>query len=213
MIARDMYRDWSTKCGIPMHAIVVKRFIHALVVMMSPICPHWSEHLWEVLGEAFTVCDAAWPSFKPYDKLVRKQYVFFREFLKNARLGFLIVKLPAEGVKGAYIYLASVYEEKKVEMLKFLQSICSTSGEFPADLMGRMKDFCEGNPDLKSSTKILMQFGAFMRDEAKDRGQDALAVEQVTKQHMFCPQSFDDVLLEILIFSFLWLPCCCFPAF
>jgi len=178
MIARDMYRDWSTKCGIPMHKAVARRFVKALVVMMSPICPHWSEHLWGVMGEAFTVCDAPWPAFKPYDKLVRKQYIFFREFLKNARLAFLKVKLPADGVKQAHIYLASVYEPKKVDMLRFLQSICSPTGEFPADLMARMKEFCEGNPDLKPATKLLMQFGAFMRDEAKDRGADALAVEQ-----------------------------------
>lgn len=39
-------------------------------------------------------------------------------------------------------------------MLHFLQSICSADGTFPEDLMGRMKDFCEGNPDLKAATKV-----------------------------------------------------------
>ena len=34
-----------------------------------------------------------------------------------------------------------------------------------------------GSPEFKKDTKILMQFGAFMRDEAKDRGLDALALE------------------------------------
>jgi hypothetical protein len=62
-------------------------------------------------------------------------------------------------------------------MLQFLQTLCDKSGEFPGDLMQRMKDFVEGEPSFKKDTKVLMQFGAFMRDEAKDRGPDALAVE------------------------------------
>jgi leucyl-tRNA synthetase len=45
---RDMYRDWSSKCSIPLHATVVKRFLKALTVMMTPITPHWCEHLWNL---------------------------------------------------------------------------------------------------------------------------------------------------------------------
>jgi leucyl-tRNA synthetase len=176
MIARDMYRDWSTRCSIPMHRGVVLRFMRVLVVMMSPICPHWSENLWCMLGEHGSVCTASWPTFAPCNKLTRKEYVFFREFLKNIRLANLKVKLPP-GPRCAHIYLASVYEEKKITMLRYLQTICDESGAFPEDLMQRMKTFVEGDAGLKKDTKLLMQFGAFMRDEAKDRGPDALATE------------------------------------
>ena len=58
------------------------------------------------------------------------------------------------GDKCSYIYLASVYEEKKIIMLQFLQSICSPEGMFPNDLMTRMKDFCEADEHLKASTKV-----------------------------------------------------------
>ena len=40
-----------------------------------------------------------------------------------------------------------------------------------------MKAYMESEEDLKPSMKLLMQFGSFMRDEAKDRGVDALATE------------------------------------
>ena len=176
-IARDMYRDWSARCNIPMHKTVLRRFMKSLVLMISPICPHWSENLWGLLGETGSVMSASWPIFVPYNKLVRKEYIFFRDFLKNIRLAFLKVKLPAVGKRCVNIYLSSVYEPKKVAMLQFLQSLCDKSGEFPGDLMQRMKDFVEGEPAFKKDTKVLMQFGAFMRDEAKDRGPDALAVE------------------------------------
>ena len=62
--------------------------------------------------------------------------------------------MPLVGNKCAFIYLASVYEEKKIVMLKFLQSICTPEGIFPPDLMSLMKDFCESDPSLKASTKV-----------------------------------------------------------
>ena len=49
-----------------------------------------------------------------------------------------------------------MYEEKKIIMLQFLQSICSPEGVFPADLMTRMKDFCEADEHLKASTKVCL---------------------------------------------------------
>ena len=180
IIARDLYRDWSKSCGVPMHKDVILRFVEALVVMICPICPHWSEHLWGLLGRPGTVCDAPWPRSSVCDKLLRKQLNFFRETLKNARMASL--KSKASGSKGASVYLASTYDENKVEVLKFLANLCDEQGCFPDDLLKRMKEFVESKPELKKGTKVLMQFGAFMRDEAKERGPDALAIEQAFDQ-------------------------------
>lgn len=188
-IARDLYRDWTYRCNVPYHNTVILRYISAIVVMMAPITPHWSENIWGMLdpatrrassGRSSSVCDALWPSYSPYDRALRKQYVFFREFMKNIRQG--AIKLKIASPKAAHVFIASIYEDKKVSMLKMLQSVCDDAGNFPADLMKRMKDFCEGDPALKKDTKLLMQFGAFMRDEAKDRGRDALAFEMTFDQ-------------------------------
>lgn len=54
-----------------------------------------------------------------------------------------------------------MYEEKKIIMLQFLQSICSPEGVFPADLMARMKDYCEGDEHLKASTKVCIVYLVF----------------------------------------------------
>ena len=162
------------------------RFIYALVIMISPICPHWSEGIWSKLREASeknilgdiplmseSVCTSPWPSFDAYDKLVRKQYIFFRDFLKNARQA--AIKSKVHGPKSVIVYLASTFEEKRIVLLRWMQKTCDADGSFPDDLIKRMKDFVESDNDLKKDTKLLMQFGAFMRDEARDRGLDALA--------------------------------------
>ena len=170
------YRDWSQKCDIPMHRDVVIRFIESLVVMLVPICPHWCDHIWTVLGQSGSVHEASWPMRTQYDKLVRKQYLFFREMVKNARQSALKAKAPTP--RSASVYRASSFDEKKKVILNFLSSKCDPRGDFPSDLLKMMKEFVEADPELKKDTKTLMQFGAFMRDEAKERGPDALAVDQ-----------------------------------
>ena len=147
LIARDLYRDWTTKCEVVPHKDVMQRFVRALVVMMAPITPHWSEELWAVVvlpegegAKSSTVCDAQWPSYKPYDRLVRKKYNFFRDTLKNMRQVLLKDKKVKKGVPtSAYFYYASIYEPSKIEVLKWLQTqaVASTETadiEFSTDL-------------------------------------------------------------------------------
>jgi leucyl-tRNA synthetase len=204
IIARDIYRDWSVRCGIPMHEDVALRFVEALVVMMAPICPHWSEGLWEALGKEGSVCNTTWPAFTPYDRLVKKQNAFFKDFLKNARQALLKAKVADP--KGSYVYLANTYEPRKVEMLRFLQSVCDGAGVFSADIMKQMKDFVDGNPELtKDTRKALMQFGAFMIAEAKDRGIDALAEQMVFDQKAILQVRLRTLKDSFLNYSFsLW---------
>jgi len=47
---------------------------------MSPITPHWCEHIYAMFGHTTSVCDAAWPVVPAggVDKNLRKEYVFFR---------------------------------------------------------------------------------------------------------------------------------------
>jgi hypothetical protein len=135
-----------------------------------------------------TVCDIT-PHYThcltpPPSTLNRKEYVFFRDFLKNIRLAYLKIKLPLVGNKCSFIYLATVYEEKKVVMLHFLQSICSADGTFPDDLMGRMKEFCEGNPDLKAATKVRRQCCVVR-----------LSISAVTSPTLLMPLGYFDLFL------------------
>lgn len=118
MLMFPAHRDWSIRCNIPMHQTVALRFINAVTVMMTPITPHWCEHIWGLLGSTTTVCDAHWPVHSPCDKTIRKQYIFFRDFLKNFRLG--AIKLKVAAPKCAYVYLASTYEAQKIEVRRLL---------------------------------------------------------------------------------------------
>ena len=179
-ICRDLYRDWGTRCGVALHEDVCMRFISSLVVMMSPICPHWSEHMWmNVLSMPGSVCHTTWPSFTPYDPIARKKYNFFKDFVATLRQS--VQKLKAAG-RDAHVFLASNFEANKVTVLQFLQSEVKADGTFPADILSRMKVFLSQDETLKKDTKNLMQFGSFMKNEADLCGPDALATEMTFDQ-------------------------------
>jgi len=185
IIARDFYRDWSVKCGVAVHESVVTRIAESMVVMMAPITPHWCENLWSVLGRSGSVCSTSWPAYTPCDRVLRKQYLFFQDFMKEIRQANLKVKSTGPQ-KQAQIYIASTFDEKKKTVLKFLQPLYTNTGDvatmFPANLSKQMKDFLDADPELKKDFKGLMEFGSFMRKEANDRGIDALATEMTFDQ-------------------------------
>lgn len=118
LIARDLYRDWATRCGQTFHRDVILRFLHVLIILIAPICPHWSENLWKTYitiapggPHPSSINKALWPTHEPFNKLLRKEYTFFRDFLRNMRAASLKSSLPN---RAAYVYVSSVYDSKKV---------------------------------------------------------------------------------------------------
>lgn len=150
IIARDMYRDWCLRCGVSFHEKVILTFISTLLIINSPIIPHWTDSLYcklpsfsSVEKKEVSVVTAKWPSFpSPYDKLMRKQFLFFRDFLKNARQA--AIKAKVTGKKGLIVYLAKSFEEKKLVLLQYMVTLCQEDGSFLEDFLKRLKDFVEG---------------------------------------------------------------------
>ena len=44
---------------------MLRSAVEALTLLIAPFAPHFAEELWEALGNAASVADAAWPSFDP----------------------------------------------------------------------------------------------------------------------------------------------------
>jgi len=47
--ARDFYREATVAAGIPMHKYLVTRYIELQALILNPITPHWSEHIWSTI--------------------------------------------------------------------------------------------------------------------------------------------------------------------
>lgn len=182
IIARDFYRDWANRCNILMHKDILMHFIRSLILMIQPICPHWSEYLFELMTKDSNVSAAltAWPvPTEPVNPQTRKEYNFFKNVLKNIRqTGAKASKGQTASTFGKLkLFVSKTYEAKKIQILLFMQEMYqSNQNKFKDTFAKELKTFIESKEELKKETKNLMQFGSFMKNEAEERGIDALAV-------------------------------------
>jgi len=83
--ARDWYREVTADIG--MHADLVAYFIRVLALLVLPIAPHFSEHLWStLLKEPKSVQLALWPTpARAVDRGILESASYMRNTLKSIR--------------------------------------------------------------------------------------------------------------------------------
>ena len=95
------------------------------------------------------------------------------------------------------------YDADKVSVLQWLQTkYDAVTNKFPEDLLAEMKAWCEEEPDRKKTTKTTMQFGAFMKAEALERGVDALDTEPPFDQAAIMEENRPFIVNSLEVASF-----------
>lgn len=84
-MARDWYREVTSDVG--MNAAVVEYWIRASCLLITPIAPHFAEHIWHsVLGEKKSVQLALWPTLPaPVDRTILAAGEYMRTTVKAMR--------------------------------------------------------------------------------------------------------------------------------
>jgi leucyl-tRNA synthetase len=79
------YRDfWRSNCT-GLHKDLVMRFIEVQLIMLSPICPHFCEYIWQKLqkmgfpGAKGMIVNASWPKAKKFDYTLNMQFDYIQE--------------------------------------------------------------------------------------------------------------------------------------
>jgi len=185
--AYDQYRDVCKAMQTQPHRGLTMRYLEWQMIILSPICPHFCEHGWGVLGKPGTVLDARFPMpTVPVDTSIATQgaYMFDKvphDFIK------LLEKASKQGKPlSGTIYVALDFPEWKVTVLKALRAR-HAKGELPLMSFEDMKTDEAATTLWKDVMKELMQdaslkpfgkhvgpFAAFKRDEAAAFGIEAL---------------------------------------
>jgi leucyl-tRNA synthetase len=174
LLARNDYRSWCNDSSIPIHKTVISKWIEALIILICPICPHWSEALWSKIGKEGLAVKAPWPVADEEDKLLTRQAKFLRDSLKKFRG---IVGKAKKGWTEASIVVTNSYPEWKENVLKFMQEQYSDDTGFPTTFMKDMKKWSGQNVTDKKMIKGTMQFGSFVKAEAQEVGRVAMDLE------------------------------------
>ena len=119
-----------------MHADVIQRLLVSQTIILSPIAPHFCEHLWRnVLGNETLVVQEAWPTpEKEYDPFLSRQYALIQGTLRTFRLQLEKFKSPkkkkgqqAQGPpptpNKAIVFVAKSYKDWQVDVLKACRTL------------------------------------------------------------------------------------------
>jgi leucyl-tRNA synthetase len=101
---RDWYREVTTDVG--MHRDLVLYWIRMASLLVTPIAPHFAEHIWTgILRETSSIQLALWPTpVIPIDATIIESGVYMRgtvKIIRDAEISFLRATAKAKGKKGA----------------------------------------------------------------------------------------------------------------
>lgn len=131
-IARDWYREITANVG--MHIDVVKYWIRIAALLVQPIIPHFSEHIWStILKEPQSVQLARWPTpSEPVDRIILDSGAYIRATVKAVREAegqFLKKLTKSKGVspfdprkpKSIRIYVATSFPDWQVKTIEIIK--------------------------------------------------------------------------------------------
>lgn len=217
--ARDEYR---LSCGaMGMNKDLIYRFMDVQTRLLTPICPHYAEHVWSTImnRDGFAV-NAKWPTAPPADltlqranRYLQDTITLFRKLLqkqstiKKGKTTVLIDSKPTIGL----VYVAEKYEGWKEECLRVLQqkfNFQTKSFAPDTEIMDALQKTSVGElGDLKQIKKTCSSFLKFKKDEALAVGSHALDVKLPFGEMQVLQENVELIqrqlgLEELSIFSF-----------
>jgi leucyl-tRNA synthetase len=190
-LARDEYR---LSCGAGgMNRGLLGRFMEVQTRLITPICPHYAEHVWRnILKKEGFAIKAGWPvagtpdpTLRIANKYLQDSIVLMRKLLQKQGSGSKKPKRgaapppPAENrLTVGLIYVNEHYDGWKEQCLRVLQSNYDTQTRTFApdeDINEALSScFIEHEADFKQVQKLCMPFVKFKKDEARTVGPEAL---------------------------------------
>eukprot|EP00761_Pharyngomonas_kirbyi_P012040 gb/GECH01012067.1/.p1 GENE.gb/GECH01012067.1/~~gb/GECH01012067.1/.p1 ORF type:complete len:1036 (+),score=292.95 gb/GECH01012067.1/:1-3108(+) len=168
--ALSHYRTETEKRG--MRKDLVERFAKVQALLLCPITPHVSEHMWNLLGQEGSIMQASWPESGEIDEVLMQQHDFLRstthEF--NSKLQKARKNLDSDKSVSVYIFCCTSYLPWQLDTIRAVREVYNETGEIPKSIAKKLSS----NPDLKKQMKKVMPFVAYLKEQVTRYGSRAL---------------------------------------
>jgi len=182
--ARDNYRV-AVGTQANMNRELVLRFVEVQALLIAPICPHFAQYLWKLIGKHGVIQKAKWPTPGVVDELVLKQNDYLQETVHVFRLrkeGYLKPKKAKKGEAvavipsptKAIIQVIKSYPQWIQKMLGLLHPIFAKVAPGQAPDKKDVQAVLNSDPQLKLIMKQAMAFTDVVKEEFVKVGMAAL---------------------------------------
>ena len=173
--ARDKYRAMAGPVG--MHRDLVKKFIECQTLIISPFCPHYSEHVWsELLGNKDGIMKASWPSVGSIDPLLIRTNTYFDKTLSDLR-SKVEKSRSKKTVTTMTVFVAEEFLDWQQAALGVLKATVDAGGDVTHKDFKKSFMQMEAMKPFKAQSKVLMPFAAFTIDDYVVRGAEAFELK------------------------------------
>lgn len=179
-LVRDKYRELTQNEG--MHAELIMKFIEVQALLMSPICPHVAEHIYNLIGKKLIVKEK-WPLSGEINNELLKASTYLMETAHSFRLQ---LKSATQGdkkkAKGkdlekpnfATVWIAKTFPKWQEIILSSLKEMYLKNNSFPDNKI-ISSEFAK-KEELKKYMKRVMPFVQMVKEKVNSTGLKALNV-------------------------------------
>lgn len=171
------------------------------MLILSPICPHIAEYIWQLLGKDGLIVNAPWPTVDPVDEKLAIGARFITESLAEFRARLKTYMTPKkkalkeipEVPTEAVIYVAKEYPPWQKTILDILEKQAkANNGALPdnkaiSQLIGKEES-------LKKFAKKAMPFVQMIKERFEQKGVSALASSSPVDQTSILNENIDFIM-------------------
>lgn len=161
------------------HRDLLMYFVEVQLVMLSPICPHFAEHSWQLIGKDSSILDARWPQQRPVDNVILVAAKYLDELLHDLRgriTKFTSAKkgVPAKVATKAVLYVSPRYPVWQHIIMTKLAALVDSGTKVLPDVKELAKLF-KDEETLKPVMAKVMPYLGFIKKEYEANGRRVLS--------------------------------------